>query len=111
MLSDALHTHSLVSLLTRIHLVLASRGLASLQLIHIPSTNSQAALVLIHALSEVADLCLASSALILSACLLVLLCEFGRGWLLLSGSGGAAREETADGMADGRSYSDTAMIM
>lgn len=88
-------------------LVLASRLLAGLQLIQIPSTDVQAALVVIHALPEVANLGLASTALLGRVVGLVLLCEVGVLGLLLGRCGGAAAEPASDGVADGGTYCDT----
>lgn len=85
-------------------LVLASRGLASLELVKIPTTDSQTTLVLIHALAEALDVVCARAGLRhLGGSLvgrLVLSREFrilGRG---ISGGGGAAAEPAADCVAD-----------
>lgn len=97
--------------LTNVPLILASRRLASLKLIQVPSTDVQAPLVIIHALPEVADLGLASASLRRGHVGLVLLREVGRGGLLFSGGRGrAAGEESADGVADRGAYCDTAVI-
>ena len=82
-------------------LVLAGSLLASLELIKVPSTDSQRALVLIHASSEVVDIGLASSWLTVAGvlnCTVVVLCER----LLLSSCWlRATAKEATDGMTDG----------
>lgn len=50
-----LHPNTQLLFLSFFHLVLASRSLASLQLIQIPAADGQVALVLVHAGAEVAD--------------------------------------------------------
>ena len=77
-------------------LVLASSLLTRLQLIQIPSTDGQIALVLVHALAEVGHFtgahggCLVIAGLDLLGCL-----------LLLDGCRGATAEPAADGLANG----------
>lgn len=83
-------------------LVLASSCLASLQLIKIPPTDRQAALVLVHALSESIDIVLAR------AWRLIVVRLRGSGLLLLLLYGrGSTTEEAADGMANRGSYRNT----
>ena len=82
-------------------LVLASSLLASLELVKVPSTDGQRALVLIHAPSEVGHIGLASSwslvVLALSVGVVVgHLCLLRLGWR----SRATAAEETTDGVAD-----------
>lgn len=81
-------------------LVLTSRRLACLELVKVPSTDSQAALVLVHALAEALDVVCAGTRLChLSGCL-VLCGEVG---ILGRGVGRGGRttaEETANCVAD-----------
>lgn len=91
------HTRS-----TRATLVLASSRLARLQLIEVPSTDSQAALVLVHALAELVDVVCASAGLrhLRGSRILVLLGELGVLGGGFGGGRGAATEPAADGVAD-----------
>lgn len=92
-------------------LVLTSSRLASLQLIQIPPTDSQTALILIHASLEVVDLRVADPrwlvVLIHAVLAIVLLGDGLVGWCLL---GAAAAEEAADRVADAGADCNTAMI-
>jgi hypothetical protein len=96
------------------HLVLTSGLLTSLQLIQIPPANRQIALVLVHALAEIADVLGADLGRVVVGVHGVLavgglrdgLAGLGGG----SGRGGPAAEEAADGVADGGADCDTAVI-
>ena len=74
-----------LSLLHKIPLVLASRGLACLELVKVPSAYGQAALVVVHALAELIDVVCACTGGLHLCGVLVLLCEVG---VLGSGLGG-----------------------
>jgi hypothetical protein len=92
-------------------LILASRGLASLELIQVPSTDGQATLVLVHALAEVVDVRRTCASRLHLCGVLVLLCEFrvlGRGF---GGCGRAATEPAADCVTNRGSDGDTAVVM
>jgi hypothetical protein len=85
-----------------LRLVLASSGLASLELLKVPVTDLHVAAVLVEALCEVLGG---------AGAVVVLLVLLGSG-LGLDGSGGlggAAGEEAADCVADGRADGDTAI--
>jgi hypothetical protein len=85
-------------------LVLTSRRLTRLELVKIPSTDSQTALVVIHALAEALDVVCArtSLSLHLSSCVggLVLSAELGGLGRGFSGGRGAAAEPAADCVAN-----------
>lgn len=85
-------------------LVLASSGLAGLELVEVPVADRHVAVVLVHALGEGEGGSLAVVALLLLSGL-SLHGGLGRGL----GSGGAAAKETADGVTDGGTDSDTAI--
>jgi hypothetical protein len=95
--------------------MLGRTGLYTYQLIQVPAANGHVALVVIHTLAEVTDVCLAGRVLPRAVCgtalpqTVVHRLSLGRGSLLLrlSGSARAAREETTDGVADGRTNSYT----
>jgi len=88
-------------------LVLARRLLACFQLIQVPSADSQAALILIHALAERADLALARARRHVCSIAIGLLSRCGLLCWRFSGGGGPAAEEASHGVADGRSDGDT----
>jgi len=94
-----------------VHLVLARRRLTRLQLIQIPPAHREVPLVLIHALPEVADVRLARLRrlkVLVDGVLATLGLREGLGGLGRGGrGGGAAAEETADGVADGGADCDT----
>jgi hypothetical protein len=75
------------------------------QLVEIPVANLHIAAVVVHALGELRG---GLGALPLLA--LRILCRGGRGLLLGWRCGGAAREETADCVADGRADGDTTAL-
>jgi hypothetical protein len=64
-------------LYTSFHLVLTSRSLARLELIQVPPTDSQATLVLVHALAEVVDVSATRTGRLHLCGVLVLLGEVG----------------------------------
>ena len=84
-----------------IDLVWAGGGLASLELIEVPSANGQRALVLVHALPEVADIGLAGAGCLVAGVLVSVGIGGGLG-CCLGGCGGTTTEEASDGVADGR---------
>ena len=92
-------------------LVLTARLLTSLQLIQIPPTHGQIALVLVHAVSETRHLALAHLRRLVGLVLRVLaVARLGEG--LVGGGGGllaAAAEPAADSVADGGAYCDAAV--
>jgi hypothetical protein len=90
-------------------LVLRSSRLASLQLIQIPTADSQATLVIVHALAEAVHIIRASAASLAHGSLLVLLLEVGVLRGLLGRRRGTAAEKAADCVADGGAYCDTAV--
>jgi hypothetical protein len=88
------------------NLVLARTRLACLQLIQVPSTDVQTALVVIHAFPEVLNIALARAAAVLAllgVVCLVLVCEVGGlgGFGRRGGLGGGPAEHAAQGVADG----------
>lgn len=90
-------------------LVLASSLLARLELVKVPTADSQRALVLIHASSEVGNVGLASPWALVVLGLSIGVVVSQRRLLLLGWSGGAAAaEEATDGVTDGGSDCDTA---
>lgn len=96
-------------------LVLASRRLARLKLVQVPSADGQAALVLIHASSKVVDVGLADLGGLVTAVhgVLAVLClgdRLGRSSLCCR-SGRATAEPAAYCVADGRADRDTTESM
>ena len=85
-------------------LVLASRRLTRLELVKIPSTDGQTALVIVHALAEALDVVRTGTSLSLhlSSCVggLVLSAELGGLGRSFSRGGGAAAEPAADCVAN-----------
>jgi len=91
------------------NLVLASSLLASLELVKVPTADSQRALVLVHAPSEVANIGLASPWALVVLSLRVGVVVSHLRLLLLGWCGrAAAAEESTDGVADGGADCDTA---
>lgn len=93
-------------------LVRLSGSLASLELIKVPATDAHVALVLIHAVAEVANIDLACGVLERGLGSGIALVEavvhgLGRGSLLGLGRGAGTTEEATDGVTDGRTNSDT----
>ena len=88
------------------HLVLAGGGLAGLELLEVPVANGHVAGMLVHALGEVlrGRLAVVAPFLLLLGLGLRLDGLLGRGL-----GGGAAAEETANGVADRGADGDTAM--
>ena len=91
-------------------LILARGLLACLQLVQVPAADGQVAVVLRHAGVEVLDVTSAHTGGLGCLRLLVLLCEVGVLGRGLGGRRAAAAEEAADGVADGGSDSDTAVV-
>lgn len=91
--------------------VLASGGLAGLELLEVPAADLHVARVVVHALGEVLR---GARAVVAPLALVRVLLVRLRVDLLRSGlgrRGGAAAEETADGVADGGAYRDTAVTV
>ena len=90
-------------------LVLAGGSLARLELVKVPAADGKVALVLVHAAPEVGDiLCANAGSLVLGV--YGGLAVLGLGKRLVdrcSGCAGSAAEPTANGVADGRTDSDT----
>lgn len=92
-------------------LVLASSSLASLQLVHVPSTNRHVSLVLVHAVCEALGRHGAVGILLLVGVVVALLLLSGdRGLGVRSLAGATAAKETANGVADGGADSDTSTL-
>lgn len=97
------------------NLVRLSSSLASLQLIQVPSADAHVALVVVHALAEILHVGGARRVFPRGRVLAgveTVVHGLGGGsivllGLLLSRSAGTAREESADGVADGRTDCDT----
>ena len=93
------------------HLVFFCRSLTCLQLIQVPSTNAHVATLLIHALPEAPNIVFTRGRSLLLGIGVLAVVVRSRGFLLLllgRSLRRAATEETADGVADGRAYGDTA---
>jgi hypothetical protein len=94
-------------------LVRLSGSLASLKLVKVPAANAHVALVLVHAVAEVADINLTGGVLVrgLGGVALVETVVHGlglnRSLLGLSGSAGATAEEATDSVANGGTDSNT----
>ena len=95
-------------------LVLAGCRLARLELVQVPTTDSQTTLVLVHALAEALHVICARTRLshLSGRCIsgLVLGGEFGVLRRGLCGGRGTASKPAADCVANGRSYCDTAIM-
>lgn len=90
-------------------LVLGSSSLASLELVKVPAADGETALVLVHALAEVGDVGLTGArGLVRGVGVRVLRLDLLRLGLCRGRGRGAAAEEATDGVADGRTYCDTA---
>jgi hypothetical protein len=93
-----------------VHLVLASSSLARLELVKVPAANGKVALVLVHAAPEVGDiLCAHAGSLVLRVHSRLAVGSLRKRLVDRRGSSaGAAAEPATDGVADGRTDSDTA---
>ena len=93
-------------------LVGSGSRLASLELVKVPATDGQVALVLVHAAAEVVDVGLADlGGLVAGRGVGAVVCRVGGSLaLLLNRSRRAATEEAANGVADGRADCDTTIV-
>jgi hypothetical protein len=87
------------------HLVLAGGGLAGLELLKVPVADLHVAVVVIHALGEALG---GAGAVVAPFAVLRLRVDGALLRGLLDGAAATAREETADGVADGGADRDTA---